>query len=75
MPAAGARVRVVDAAGAVVVDDQLGDDGKLAVAVDPGEFNVKVSLLDLVTGRMDVTVVDGDEVLASLNLPRITASK
>ena len=56
MPAAGARVQVVDSAGAVVMDGLLADDGTLAA------------------DRMDVTVRDG-EVEATLNLPRLTASK
>ena len=75
MPAAGARVQVVDAAGAVVVDGPLTEDGSLAADVDPGDFVVKVSLMNLVSDRMDVTVRDGDEVEATLNLPRLTASK
>ena len=74
MPAAGARVQVVDSAGAVVMDGLLADDGTLAADVDPGDFVVKVSLMNLVSNRMDVTVRDG-EVEATLNLPRLTASK
>ena len=74
MPAAGARVQVVDSAGAVVMDGLLADDGALAADVDPGDFVVKVSLMNLVSNRMDVTVRDG-EVEATLNLPRLTASK
>ena len=65
----------MDAAGAVVVDDSLTDDGTLAADVDPGDFVVKVSLLNLVSNRMNVTVEDSDEVVAMLNLPRLTASK
>ncbi len=68
-------MQVVDAAGAVVVDDSLTDDGTLAADVDPGDFVVKVSLLNLVSNRMNVTVEDSDEVVAMLNLPRLTASK
>lgn len=75
MPAAGARVQLVDAAGVVAVDDSLTDDGTLAADVDPGDFNVKVSLLDLVTARTDVTIGVGEEVEVTLNLPRLTASK
>ena len=75
VPAAGARVRVVDSAGAVVLDDALQEDGTATAAVDPGQFVVKVSFLNLATNHMDVTVRDDDVVEASLNLPRVTASK
>ena len=75
LPAAGAHVKVVDAAGAVVVDDPLNDDGTLGADVDPGDFSVKVSLLKLGSADTSVTVRDGDEVEVSLNLPEVTVSR
>ncbi|SEF18673.1 PQQ-binding-like beta-propeller repeat protein [Jiangella alba] len=71
-PAAGVLVEAVDASGAVAGSARTGADGRYLMALDPGEYTLRVAALGYATATLPTTVVAGSTATADLTLAPVT---